>query len=52
MFFCRQLHVLLLSIGSFSNDDGDGKKKRDLKINTCATVTILRLSHLVRIVQC
>ena len=27
-------------------------RKRRLKINTCATVTILRLSHIVRILQC
>ena len=36
-------------LGSFSNDDG--VEKHHLKINTCATVTILRLSDLVRILQ-
>ena len=47
---CGQVAVavaVLVSLGSFSNNDRDGKKNV-----TCVTVTILRLSHLVRILQC
>ena len=46
--------LTVAEMGSFSNREfwRQQQEKRHLKINTCAIVTILRLSHLVRILQC
>ena len=38
--------------GSFSNEDGTATKRSLENKRTCTTVTILRLSHLVRSLQC
>ena len=46
--------LTVAEMGSFSNREfwRQQQEKRHFKINTCAIVTILRLSHLVRILQC